>query len=71
LPERTSPRVPLSATWTCKKSCVKKKKKKKALRGARPVLIWGGRMVEKSSVVLKRKKRERERERERNERELN
>jgi hypothetical protein len=52
------------------KSCVKKKKKKKkALRGARPVLIWGGRMVEKSSVVLKRKKRERERER--NERELN
>lgn len=44
------------------KSCVKKKKKKKALRGARPVLIWGGRMVEKSSVVLKRKKRERERE---------
>ena len=44
-----------------------KKKKKKALRGARPVLIWGGRMVEKSSVVWKRKKRERER----NERELN
>lgn len=41
------------------KSCVKKKKKKKALRGAHPVLIWGGRMVEKSSVVLKRKKRER------------
>ena len=40
----------------------KLRQKKKALRGARPVLIWGGRMVEKSSVVLKRKKRERERE---------